>query len=258
MLLFILIIGFTSPNAILRPAVVPLIVLCASKVVTISPTLLRGPWSAWCCGTIACHLVNYIECALIAKWSFETQNPTASAGPQVPAVKHKDRHEFKITTQTGGGTFKERFRFGYFVFFSYRNVGTPYMVKGTPEFSTKDPNYVPSRREFLFRGATLIILAILALDLASLAAQPLEYNKVAFSVEAVPIFRGSSENLKMEKLVVRSATVLGFWLVQYLVINGIISLFSFIHVALGIEDVQLYRPNFGPIREAHSLRQFWG
>lgn len=40
--LFILIIGFTSPTAMLRPAVVPLIVACTCKVISNSPTLLRG------------------------------------------------------------------------------------------------------------------------------------------------------------------------------------------------------------------------
>lgn len=255
---FILIIGYTPPNGILRPAVVPLIVACTYKVISISPTLLRGPWSVWCCAYILHILINYVESALIIKWSFETQNPTSSStGPQVSASKRNDSSKFAITTQTNGGTFRERFRFGYFVLSSSRNIGTPYMVKGTPDYSTKDPTYVPSRGNFLFRKAAIISFALLTLELASLAAQPLEYNEVAFSVEAVPIFRGNRENLTTEKIIFRSATVLGYWTCTYLVVNGIMSLFNFVNVALGIEDVRVYRPHFGAICEAYSIRQFW-
>lgn len=257
LLLFIFIIGFTSPTAILRPAVVPVMVACICKVVSISPTLLRGPWSAWGCAAIMNLLMHYVECALIAKWNFTTQSPTSSAAPQMSVGKRNTRSESTITTQTHGGTFRERFRFGYVVLTSSRNIGTPYMVKGTPEFSPEDPNYIPSRRAFLFRKAAIILLAFLTLELTSQAAQPLEYNEVVFSAEAVPIFRGSRENLTREKIIFRLVTVMGYWLVFYMVVNGIISFFNFLNVALGIEDVRSFRPNFGPIREAYSLRQFW-
>lgn len=257
-LLFILLIGFTSPTATLRLATVPLIFACICKVVSVSPTLLRGPWSAWCCANIVCHLMHYIEAALIVKWSFETQNPTSAVGPQISAGKRKNRSEIAITTQTHGGTFTERFNFGSFILFSSRKIGTPYMVKGTPDFSTKDPTYIPSRRAFLIQKAVGIILALLALDFTSQAAQPSEHNAVVFSVEAVPIIRGSRENLRAENILFRSVTVLGFWLVSAIVINGVLGLSNFFNVALGIRDVRAYRPVFGPIREAYSIRQFWG
>lgn len=131
------------------------------------------------------------------------------------------------------------------------------MVKRTPEFSTKDPNYIPSRGAFLIRKATRIIVAFLVLQLVRQAAQLLEYNDVVFSAEAVPIFRGNGENLAMEKIIFRSVHVLGFWLVMYVDINGALSFFNFLNVALGIEDVRAFRPVFGLIREAYSVRQFW-
>lgn len=202
--------------------------------------------------------MHYVESALVVKWSFETQNPTSSAGSQVSTSKCKNRSEFAITTQTHGGNFRERFRFGYVVLSSVRNVGTPYVVKGTPEFSTKDRDYIPSRREFLIRKAIIITLALFAIKIVSQTKQPYEYNQIVFSVEAVPIFKGDRENLRIDKLIFRSVTVLIYRLVLYLVLNGFLSLFPFINVALGVEDVRVYRPNFGPIHEAYSLRQFWG
>ena len=52
--------------------------------------------------------------------------------------------------------------------------------------------------------------------------------------------------------------MLAYWVCTYLGIDGLTSLISFVFVALGIDDVRLYRPNFGPIGEAYSVRQFWG
>lgn len=247
-LLFISIIGFTSPTSIIRPAVVPLIVVCIWKVLPLFPTFLRGPWSVWFAAGILSNFMHYVESALIVKWSFETQSPTASGKPQVSAA---------ITTQTHGGTFWERFRFGYYIITAARNVGTPYMVKGTPEFSTKNPHYVPSRRVFLFQNAITIIFALLAFELERQVAQPLEYNEVVFSEEAVPIFRGSGENLTMEKLLIRSVFVLRYWLILRVGASGLMTLPAFFHIILGTEDVQAYRPNFGPISEAYSVRRFW-
>lgn len=259
LLLLVLVIGFTSPTAILRLAVVPLMIACTCKAVSVSPTLLRGPWSAWCCGLMMFNLMHYVESALIVKWDFKSQSPTSSTRPrpEISAGKRNDRSEFATTMQTREGTIRKRFGFGYFILLSYRNVGTPYIVKGTPGFSTKDPNYIPSRREFLFRKVIIIGFALLALEFASLTAQPLEYNKAAFSVEAVPIFRGNRANLTMEKITFRLVTVLGFWLITYVVIDGIFSLPSFLNVALDIDDVRACRPNFGSVYEAYSIRQFW-
>lgn len=67
----------------------------------------------------------------------------------------------------------------------------------------------------------------------------------------MPIFRSNGESLTLDKIVCRSATVLGTWLILYVIINGFMSLFNFVNVVLGIENVRVFRPVSGPIREAY-------
>lgn len=260
-LAMILILGFTSPNAIIRPAIFPLLLACVWKVVSVCPqTFYRVPWAGIVGGSIITSMFGYIESALISKWSFEAQGPTSSARPG-GLVLNSNNHggnAIAITSQTHGGTFWERFRFGFFVITSSRNIGTSYMIKNTPPFSTDNPERIPSRLSFLVRKAIIVALAFLIIDLASLGAQPLEKNAVVFSAEAVPILTNGGKNLSGEKILSRFVIVLGYWICTYLGIDGYMSLVNFFYVALGLEDVRLYRPNFGSITEAYSIRQFWG
>lgn len=254
-LVMILIIGFTSPNSYLRPAILPLLLACVWKVISLCPEAIpRAPWAGMVGGTIITTVFSYVESTLISKWSFETQGPTSSARPEGLVIKRK----VAITPQTNGGTFGERFRFGFFVITSSRNIGTSYVVKNTPSFSTDNVNYIPSRSVFLFRKATIIGTAFLIIDLASQGAQPLEHNAEFFSAKEVPVLTSNGENLSSEKIFSRLATVLGYWVCTYLTIDGCLSFINFVYVALDIEDVRLYRPNFGSIGEAYSIRQFWG
>ena len=167
-LMITLILGFTSADSILRPAFLPLLVACVWKVISIClETIHRIPWAAFAGGVIICNLLGYVESALISKWTFEAQGPTSSAGPEPLQATHANRNNrggSAITTQTYGGSFWERCRFGYLATTSSRNIGTPYVVKNTPTFSSDNPNYIPSRTAFLYRKAIIIVLAFLTLD----------------------------------------------------------------------------------------------
>lgn len=94
-------------------------------------------------------LLHYVEPALIVKWSFETQNST-SAAAQVSAGKRKNCSDFAITTQTQGRTFLERFRFGYLIILSSRNVGTPYWLNEPLTFLPNLPITFPRAERFSF------------------------------------------------------------------------------------------------------------
>lgn len=251
-LVMILILGFTSADSILRPAVLPLLLACIWKVILAFPEAIhRVSWAGIVAGHIIITPLLYVDSALISKWTFEAQGPTSSAAPEALHATHADR-------KNHGGSFWERFRFGFFVITSSRNTGTSNFVKNTPHFSSDNPNYIPSRAAFLYRKAIIIVIAFLALDLVSQGAQPLEHNIVFFSAEAVPIFTGNGENLTFEKITSRLVIVLVYWVCSYLVISGYQGLINSLFVALGIKDVWLYRPHFGPIGEAYSVRQFWG
>ena len=261
-LVIILILGFTSADSFLRPAVFPILFACLWKLTLISSERAhRALWATIISGHFVGGLFIYVESALISKWTFEAQGPTSSPGPEslhATHAKRDNRGGSAITTQTGGGSFWERCKFGYFVTTSSRNIGTPNMVKNTPPFSSDNTNYIPSRAAFLCRKAIIIVVAFLAIDLASQGTQPGEQTSVFFSAEAVPIFTGNRQNLAFEKITSRLVAVLLYWICTYLALEGCLSFTNFVFVALGIKDVSLYRPHFGPIGEAYSVRQFWG
>lgn len=251
-LVIILILGFTSADSIVRPAVLPLLLACVWKVTLICPEKIhRVAWAGLLCGHIILCPILYVESALISKWTFEAQGPTSSAGSEPLHATYANR-------KNHGGSFWERCRFGFFVITSTRNTGMSTFVKNTPPFSSDNPNYIPSRAAFLYRKVIIIIICFLILDLASQGTQPLEHNAVFFSAETVPIFTGNGDNLKFEKIISRLLTVLAYWVCAYAVIITYNSITSFVLVALGIKNVWLYRPVFGPIGEAYSVRQFWG
>lgn len=261
-LLIILVLGFTSADSFLRPAVFPIIFACIWRLTSIlSERAHRTLWAAIMSGYFVGSLFIYVESALISKWAFEAQGPTSSPGPEPLHATHAHRNNrggSAITTQTSGGSFWERCKVGFLVTTSSRNIGTPNMVKNTPPFSSGNPNYIPSRAAFLCRKAIIIVVAFLAIDLASQSTQPGEHTSVFFSAEAVPIFMGNRENFAFEKITSRLVAVLLYWICTYLALEGCLSFTNFVFVALGIKDVSLYRPHFGPIGEAYSVRQFWG
>lgn len=255
-----LIVGFTSPNGMLRPASLTLLFACTWKVISICPQFLdRVLWQQIVCGIIINSLLDCVEAALISRWSFEAKGPTSSALPEGLVLKPNNRGEnaIAITSRTRRDTFWERFRFGFFVVTSTRNIGTPYVVKNTPPFSMEKPEHIPSRLSFLVRKAFIVGLAVLILDLVGQNPKPLDHNAVFFSADAVPILANYSKNLSGEQIFSRFVTVLVFWIVCWSVIEVVLSLLDFLWVAFGITDVRLFRPNFGSIVEAYSIRQFW-
>lgn len=132
-LLIILIFGFTSADSFLRPAVFPIIFACIWRLTSIfSERAHRTLWAAIMSGYFVGGLFIYVESALISKWAFEAQGPTSSAGPEPLHATHAHRNNrggSAITTQTSGGSFWERCRFGFLVTTSSRNIGTPNMSK---------------------------------------------------------------------------------------------------------------------------------
>lgn len=250
-LAMIAILGFTSADSYLRPAFFPILLAYVWKFALISSKRNdQTLWASFMSGTIIISLLNYVESVLISKWTFEAQGPTSSAGPEPLHNPHVNRNN-------RGGSFWKRCRFGFLATTSSRNIGTQYIVKNTPPFSFETPNYIPSRAAFLCRRFINILVAFLVIDLANQAAQPREFNTGFFSAEAVPIFTGTRENLTFEKMISRLVAVLVYWICAYQAAEGYFSIPNFFVVSFDIKDVSLYRPHFGSIAEAYSVRQFW-
>lgn len=252
------ILAFTSPSSPLRLAALPLQVVCV--VILIQNSLHRTGrifWASYFAGSGITCLLHSIETALLSRWSFETKNRSlCPPGLWTKTTAGRGNGNNKRNT-VSGGTFWDRLRFGYRAVFSYRNIGTSDEVKNVPPFSTSNPKYIPSRRQFLLHKATIFLTCYTILDLATSGPPQPDVNAINFSARKVPLLSRLS-TVSSEDLIIRLATTVGLWVSLYCVIQAGTSLYAFICVALNIDEPKDWRPSFGSLKEAYSVRRFWG
>lgn len=247
-----LIIGFTSPDSLIRLAALPLHLAYAWTILaaclgTAQPTF----WTALLGGSIVGWTLQFIEVVLLSRWSFDPpsislRNPEDQAGK-------RDNKTPRELVGFQNDTRWNRLRYGYYVVFSFRHSGTPYEVKNVPPFSHRDPHYIPTKATFLLQTACSLFLCFTILDVAGLAEQ----DPSAFSQGSIPIFSGQ-DRLTTKQLMIRFASSVAFWVSLYCFLVVIQGIAAFISVFSGLNTVKAWRPAFGPLGEAYSIRQFWG
>lgn len=196
--------------------------------------------------------IHYIEIALLSRWSHETRGPNPPSKQQLD--KSRSRHEDTIARTNIAG-FLERLDYGYLVTFSIRNCETPYEVKNVPPFSRKKPEHLPTRGTFLRHTAASALICYLSLDLSSLGMQP-EQNPILYSSERVHLL-ARLRDISLEELLIRALTSVGVCASMYCLLRLYQDVVSFIGVVSRHDDVKSWRPAFGPLREAYSIRRFW-
>lgn len=155
-----------------------------------------------------------------------------------------------------------RAKLGFLITTSFRFTGTPYEVKNVPHFSSRDPSYIPSRREFLRQKAITALTCYLILNLFSLFSSDPATNAAAaaaanYSPAMIPIFARLSQ-VSSQELIKRLITTLGAGFGAYCFQLGVHSFVAFLDVGLGMSEVRYWRPLFGSLKEAYTVRRFWG
>ena len=246
-----LIVGFTTPNSVLRLAVLPLVATCSAICVASSKILLvRSPWAALVGGYSVTYLFQYIALALLSGCNYESDGPDSTLAPW-PGAEWNDYSK----PQTVYQAFSTRFRFGMSAAASFRWVGTKREVKNVPHFSASDPSYAPSRDTFLRHTATRILACYLIIDLMGLGNDE-EVNVVYFDSTKIPFFTRFSE-VSLTELFMRLFATLGAGLGIYCSQEGLQSILAFTAVALGLSKPENWRPRFGAIGDAYTIRRFW-
>lgn len=249
-------VGFTPPASSMRYAALPPILAFNWLL---QPTYLERlqnkPQAGYIAIGVMLNTLQYIELALRSQWSFETH----SLGTTIPLEQdgHKPNNLRRTKNRNNNGTFWERLRFGYFAMFSSRLCGTPYEVKNIPPFDPKDSTYVPSRTRFLLRKLGIAMLGYLIIDFLIGSDRDRSMNPIIFSAANVPLLT-RIKNVSGMELAVRSASVLTFWVANYCFLQLFIAVSAIARVACGLDDVKFWRPMFGSLREAYSIRRFWG
>ena len=255
-LLIVTVTGFTSPSSIIRLSLLPIMAIFSwSIVLTSLETMHRGPWAAFVGGYSLTFLLQYISTALLSRWSFVTSGPSSDTSAQ-DLRQDRDRTQKAVPEMINiSETLGARLKFGFLAATSFRYCGMPYEVRNVPRFSAQDPDFVPSKKEFLRRKAITVLICYLVLDLFSLGADP-ESNAINLSPQLVPLFTRLGD-VTGQQLIMRLFVTLGWGAGIYTFQTGVQSLFALIGVGLGLNEVKSWRPMFGSPWDAYTLRRFW-
>ncbi len=232
-------LGFTGPRSGLRLLGLLPITVLAYFIITTSKQYMRLHWASLLSGCAFGFVLHYIEIALLNGWYYENLARLFSTNSE-EEIKSRD-DEF------------ERLYFGFTKTFSFRNVGTRIEAKNTPLFRN---GKIPSRLAFVLEQAMLVVICIGVIDFSS--AQPPPQNPAElFAQTKVPMLSRFAE-ISKEDMSLRFVSTIIYWFNMRAVMQGVTSLCALIAVALGVSQVQAWRPLFGSPSTAYNLRGFWG
>lgn len=252
------VLGFTSSHSILRPALLPAITatvyILAARSYDLAPTFFVSN----CIGGIVCGWWHqYVVSALIQHANVE------DGGPSQTPRGAKELNGSSITKQPGQrkrvgkpGFFK-RVLFGLNTINSQRNIGTPQEARHVPHFSNANPNYTPSRANFLGKTGLKIVVSYFIMDFLTSSTPDLSQNSRLFAPAFVPLLSRLGE-VSMDEMKRRVMSSIGQWVGIYTVLQLVHSCLAFVTVSLGVYEPSGWRPLFGSVKDVYSIRNFWG
>ncbi|KAG6988572.1 hypothetical protein G7Y79_00071g097430 [Physcia stellaris] len=269
-LTLVLLVGFTSSDSFLRLMLFPLLVVWQLYMLPYySESAQCKIWVLFWAGEAIFASLHYIEKIFLRKWSYDTASISmksasisASVGSSKIQGSLQTREKTQASTKTldsdGEGSLWRRFRFGLYVAFSDRYIGSPYQVAHTPPYSTSNPSYIPSRISFVLRKICIIITCYLLVDIFSQLSNPSLNSKIYSDTQIPFASRLWHSQMTVLEIATRTASSIGFWLGNCLALQAIYSAMSLLAVCTGLSRPELERPIFGSAREAYTLRGFWG
>lgn len=252
------VVAYTSATSIVRPAIFPVILVIPwYSIPTCSYRVYHSMWAGIIGSHSSTYLLQYIEIALLSKWSFESCGPGINPQDLRLARAESRNHllETKNPKDKGQGTVWDRMRFGFSACFDSRMNGRPLEVKGVPPFSSSNPTYIPTRGEFLRRTIVKVSFSYLVLDILTASANPAT-NATVYSLRLVPFFSRLQE-VSIEEVITRILTSTGLWASIYCMMQIMHGTVAILAVASGLSEVRTWRPLYGPLSEAYTIRQFW-
>ena len=251
------VLGFTSSDSLYRYALLLLqAISCAICVAACKTALVRGAWAATVGGYSITYLFHYVVLALLSELSYERNGLDFSATPQhLVETIHPERDAIYTKSLGVPQAFWARLKFGLSAASSFRWTGSRREVKNVPHFSASDPSFVPTKTAFLWQTATKVLACYLTIDLMGLGNNE-EMNKTYFHSTKVPFLTRLTE-ISGAELSMRIGGTIGAGVGIYCAQEGLQSTLAFIAVSLGLSEARDWRPRFGAIGDAYSIRRFW-
>lgn len=254
-----IILGFTRAASNTRTAALAFIALCPVLQFNYLSDIEHPVFRAFIGAACIFVVVLYTDAALIHRWEFEAQGPTSGAGGLVPASLGQRSHVHQIPGAGGWShEFLPRLKFGIRLSLTSRFPATRWSIKNIPSFSGTDATYIPSRRAFILTAATKLFLCTLLIALLDFMPKSSPQEKTSlFSLERIPLF-ARLVDVSGTEILIRVASVLGYWFVQYLIIQAAYYTLALPSVIFGLTESKDWPPVFGSVGDSYSIRNFWG
>ena len=250
LLVTITVLGFSTRRSTIRISTIPVLTLCCALIVPRCMGFLHRPsWAALVGGYSTTFWLHYI-----ARVLSDRQDPQSAISSHEQNGRRSAKEVERISNEATTGLWG-CVNSGLEATFSYRWSGTPREVRNVPLFSSQDPTYEPTRAVFLRHHSIMLVSCYLMLDLLSLGADP-EKNEMFFAPAMIPFFKRLGQ-VSGEELAMRIFGTLGSGLGVLCSQQGVYSTLALIAVGLGLSEPRYWRPLFGSVSDAYTLRRFW-
>lgn len=216
-------------------------------------------------GTVCAAWTQFVVSGFLLRENFEDAGPQPGGSatyPDTAAPKREERDagaRRRRQRRQQPDTLFQRLLFGINTVNSQRNVLTPQRAPYIPPFSRSQPDYLPSKRDFLLTRGAVAVATFLLVDILTSGSgppppDPTANPALAFSQDQTALFRlGTATEWQ------RKATVtFGQWFGLYVVTTWMHSTVAVATVAANVYPPEGWPPLYGSVWDVWSLRQWWG
>jgi len=136
-----------------------------------------------------------------------------------------------------------------------RGIGRSWQVKGVPYFSALRPSFVPSKAAFLLVNIVSVVGCFYLLNVVQ--GTLLQLGPGYWVSRKVPVLARLSDASAGE-LGARTSVSAAWWIQQVCFLQGFYSIGCILAALSDESQIQTWRPLFGSLSDAHSMRNFWG
>ena len=247
----------------------PLILFLLGNIVTTATAAYTPKYSPI---RYVSFLLNLIICCFALSTFHQYINTTGWAGRALAgsiftcSVVNADRllirqwsygHDFlgRSSTPTSERKTQSRWEFGSQVSGSTRCTGSEKEVSNVPYFSTQNKEYRPSLTIFLL-GHLFTVIALHYLNTFAISFQS-QANESLITDSHIRLLTRYGD-VSGEEILTRVRVSIGYWVAQYCFLQLFYSLAAFVAVSLDPASLPSWRPLFGSLADATTVRGFWG
>ena len=206
-------------------------------------------------GSTSSMLMHYLDSALLSRWSYEAQGPTAPYGGQSILRIPKQTREKEKRLETA--SLFRRLQYGWDESLRTRSAGTPWAISHIPPFYKDDSRRLPTKAEFVYWSLRRCVICLILVDVVCYMGRDTSQNALIFNSSRIALF-SRLQNVTAEELILRVIASLLHWIVTTLYLHAIYDGVAAAVIGLDFGRMERWPPLYGSVTELYSVRQFWG